>query len=192
MRARSLLFAIALLFSLVVAARSDADERLIDTTRSTITVHVFKSGLFRAFADDHVIQAPLEEGVVEDSTPHVQIVIDARRMRVVDSNLSAKDREAVQARMLGPEVLDVNQFARITFHSLTIQRVSPDRWLVQGELGLHGHFNPLAVSVSLENGRYKGSATFRQSEFGITPISIAGGTVKVKDEVKIDFDIALE
>src|SRR6185436_7704870 len=126
------------------------------------------------------------------STPHVQIVIDARRMRVLDSGLSAKDREAVQARMLGPEVLDVNRFARITFHSLAIQRVAADRWLVQGELGLHGHFNPLTVSVSLENGRYKGSATVRQSEFGITPISIAGGTVKVKDEVKIDFDIAID
>jgi hypothetical protein len=29
----------------------------------------------------------------------------------------------------------------------------------------------------------------KQSEFGITPISLAGGTVKVKDEMKIDFDI---
>jgi hypothetical protein len=29
----------------------------------------------------------------------------------------------------------------------------------------------------------------RQSDFGILPISIAGGTVKVKDEVTIEFDI---
>jgi hypothetical protein len=29
----------------------------------------------------------------------------------------------------------------------------------------------------------------KQSEFGITPISIVGGTVKVKNEMKIDFDI---
>jgi hypothetical protein len=45
------------------------------------------------------------------------------------------------------------------------------------------------VLVSLESGHYRGSASFKQSEFGITPIRIAGGTVKVKDELKIEFDI---
>jgi hypothetical protein len=41
-----------------------------------------------------------------------------------------------------------------------------------------------------EQGRYRGSTSIKQSDFGISPISIAGGTVKVKDDVKIDFDIA--
>ena len=39
------------------------------------------------------------------------------------------------------------------------------------------------------NGRYKGSVTVRQSDFGIVPLSIAGGAIKVNDEVTIDFDI---
>jgi hypothetical protein len=30
----------------------------------------------------------------------------------------------------------------------------------------------------------------KQRDFGITPVSVAGGTVKVKDQVKIEFDIA--
>jgi hypothetical protein len=34
-----------------------------------------------------------------------------------------------------------------------------------------------------------GSTSLKQSELGIAPISIAGGRVKVKDEMKIDFDI---
>jgi hypothetical protein len=29
----------------------------------------------------------------------------------------------------------------------------------------------------------------KQTDFGITPISIGGGTVKVKNELRIDFDI---
>jgi hypothetical protein len=37
---------------------------------------------------------------------------------------------------------------------------------------------------------YRGSATLKQTDFGIKPISIGGGMVKVKDEVKIDFDFA--
>jgi len=30
-----------------------------------------------------------------------------------------------------------------------------------------------------------------QSGFGITPVRVAGGTVKVKDEIKVAFSIAL-
>jgi hypothetical protein len=29
----------------------------------------------------------------------------------------------------------------------------------------------------------------RQKDFGITPVSVAGGSVKVKDEVRIEFEI---
>src|ERR1700726_1179107 len=80
--------------------------RAIDPKRSTVTVRVFKSGLFRAFADDHVIEAPVADGSLDDSaTPNVRIAIDARDMRVLDPGLSPKDRRDVQTRMLGPEVL---------------------------------------------------------------------------------------
>jgi hypothetical protein len=34
-------------------------------------------------------------------------------------------------------------------------------------------------------------STLKQTDFGITPVTVAGGTVKVKDEVKIEFEIAL-
>ena len=176
---------------LALAAPGSAEDRLIDTGRSTVTVRVFKSGLFRAFADDHLVQAPLAEGSLDDSaTPHVQIVIDARRMRVLDPGLSAGDRQEVQRRMLGPEVLDVDRFQWISFHSVAIHRLDAGGWLVRGELELHGQIHAVTVNVFHENSRYKGSATLRQSDFGIAPISILGGTVKVKDEIKIGFDIA--
>ena len=192
MRAPSVLVISTIACSLAAAAPGSAEERLIDTQRSTVTVRVFKSGLFRAFADDHVIQAPLVEGSLDDSaTPHVQIVIDARLMRVLDPGLSAKDRQEVQTRMLGADVLDVNRFQRISFHSLAIQRLAAGGWLVRGELELHGQIHEITVNAVPENNHYKGSAALRQSDFGIVPISIVGGTVKVKDEVRIDFDLAI-
>lgn len=192
MRAQNVLLIVTIVGGLALPALGFAEDRLIDTQRSTVTVRVFKAGLFRAFADDHIIQAPLAEGSLDDSaTPHVQIVIDARRMRVLDPGLSAKDRQEVQTRMLGSEVLDVNRFQRISFHSVAIQRLDAGGWLVRGELELHGQIHAIMVNVFPENGRYKGSATLRQSDFGIVPISIVGGTVKVEDEIKIDFDIAI-
>jgi hypothetical protein len=191
-RAQNVLVIATVVCGLASAAPGSAEDRAIDTQRSTVTVRVFKSGLFRAFADDHIIQAPLMDGSLDDSaTPHVQIVIDARRMRVLDPGLSAKDRQAVQARMLGSEVLDVNRFQWISFHSVAIQRLDAGGWLVRGELDLHGQIHAILVNVFLEKRHYKGSVTLRQSDFGIVPISIAGGTVKVKDEITIDFDIAM-
>jgi polyisoprenoid-binding protein YceI len=91
--------------------------------------------------------------------------------------------------MLGPEVLDRDRFPHICFRSVAIQRGDAGRWSVRGELEVHGQTHPVTVNVAREQGHYKGSTYLKQSDFGITPISIAGGTVKVKDEITIDFDI---
>jgi polyisoprenoid-binding protein YceI len=176
--------------TLLPPARVSAQERAIDVQRSKITIHVFKSGLLRAFADNHLIQASVADGSVDGaSAPKVEVVVDAQRLRVLDPDLATKDREQVQARMLGPEVLDASRFTRIRFHSTAVQPLAADRWLVRGDLELHGQTREVAVTVVREDGRYTGRTTLRQTDFGITPISIAGGTVKVKDEISIDFDI---
>ena len=43
-----------------------AETHQIDTERSKLTVHVYKSGLFSAFADNHIIQAPIASGSLSD------------------------------------------------------------------------------------------------------------------------------
>jgi hypothetical protein len=45
--------------------------------------------------------------------------------------------------------------------------------------------------VTLKGEHYRGAATLKQTDFGITPVTVAGGTVKVKDEVKIEFEVVL-
>ena len=39
---------------------------------------------------------------------------------------------------------------------------------------------------------FTGSVMVRQTGFGITPIRILGGSVTVKDDVKVEFDIVLK
>ena len=60
---------------------------------------------------------------------------------------------------------------------------------MHGNLTFHGQTHPLKVDVEREQGRYRGSARLRQSEFGITPVKVAAGTIKVKDEVRVEFEI---
>jgi polyisoprenoid-binding protein YceI len=63
------------------------------------------------------------------------------------------------------------------------------RWNITGRLTIHGQTRTIAFPVALVNGRYRGEVAIRQRDFGIEPIRIAGGAVKVKDELKIQFEI---
>jgi hypothetical protein len=167
-----------------------AETRQINTEQSKLTVLVYKSGLFSAFADDHVIDAPIASGTISDAAPlSVAITVRAGDLKARDPNLSASKRAEVQTRMIGPEVLDTQKFPSIAFASTSIESGGPDRWTVTGRLTIHGQTQPVTFPVSRANGRYRGSVTLKQRDFGITPISIAGGSVKVKDEIKIEFDI---
>lgn len=172
------------------AATAFAQARQIDTEHSRITVRVFKSGLFAMFGDNHVIRAPLSEGTVDESaTPSVALLVDPYQLQVLDPGLSLKDRAEVQQRMLGPEVLDAARFTEIRFRSTSVNPIGSGHWMVEGDLTLHGQTRAVKVDVVGETGRYRGSAALKQRDFGIKPISIVGGTVKVKDEVKIEFEI---
>src|ERR1700684_2481600 len=167
-----------------------AQPQAINGNKSSLKIRVFKSGAFSAFAHDHEIQAPIEEGKIDSSaSPSVQLRVDSRKMRVLDPEIPADKRAEIEHTMEGMEVLDVEHFPEISYRSTAITKTGDAHWEVRGNLTLHGKNQPVVVVVSLEAGHYRGSASFKQSDFGINPIRIAGGTVKVKDEVRIEFDI---
>jgi len=182
--------ALATFGALIGGGLASAESRQIDVSQSTLTVHVSKSGLFSAFADNHTIRAPLASGTLSDEAPlAVQIAVRSADLKVLDPDLAASKREEVQTRMLGRDVLDVEHYPDITFASTSIDAAGANKWTVSGRLTIHGQTRPITFAVAQDNGRYRGSATIKQRDFGITPISIGGGAVKVKDELKIDFDI---
>ena len=179
-RSAVVLFATALCVS--------AQQREVDAAKSVMTVHVSKSGILSALGHDHEISAPIGSGTVNTATRMVELRVRAAALRVRDPNSSDKDREEIQTTMLGPEVLDAERYPEISFRSTSAEK-SAGKWTIQGELTLHGQSHPITVQVTEKDGRFGGSALLRQSDFGIKPIRIAGGTVRVKDEVRIDFDI---
>jgi polyisoprenoid-binding protein YceI len=64
---------------------------------------------------------------------------------------------------------------------------------LNGELTLHGVSRPLTVParVTINGDILKASGTFSllQTDYDIQLVSVAGGALKVKDEVKFSFDI---
>ena len=169
-----------------------AQPRQIDTRHSQMTIKVSKAGAFAAFGHDHQISAPIESGTVDAQAKRVELKVRTGALRVLDPKTSDSDRAQIQKTMLGPEVLDAERYAEITFRATTAESAGPNAWHVSGELTLHGQTRPVTVEVREDGGRYVGSAALRQTEFGIKPVKVAGGTVKVKDELQIEFQIQLE
>jgi len=174
---------------MLCAAQEANRGRSIDPSNSRLVIHVSKSGLLSAFADNHEVEAPIAQGFIDDVARQVEFSVESRRMKVLDPQLPADKRQQVQERMLSPDVLDVARFPQIRFESTDVQQAGPGRLLVRGQLSLHGVTRPVMVNVQAADGRYIGNVSLKQRDYGITPVTVGGGTVKVKDELKIEFDI---
>jgi len=170
-----------------------AQRAAIDVARSSLTVHVFKAGFFSAFGHDHQIRAPIKAGWIDHgpASPGIEFVVSTQAMTVLDPDLSSQKRAEVQETMQGPKVLDSAHFPEIRFRSISVRAAGRGRWLVEGELTLHGATQSLTVTAEQKDGRYLGVTGLRQRPFGMVPISVAGGTIKVKDEMRLEFDVAV-
>src|SRR4051812_11737102 len=182
-----------LIFVLLACTLSLAQSTPIDTALSKITVHVDKTGVFSFAGDKHEINAPLASGTVDEKAGTVEFTIDARKLQVLVPQRDEKKRAEVQKTMHSPAVLDSTKYPEIKFRSTAAAPAGANAWTVTGDLTLHGATHPVTVQVTkqIRNGKaaYIGSSRLRQTDFGITPVAVAGGTVKVKDELKLDFDI---
>jgi hypothetical protein len=176
--------------SLVCALGVSAQQHNIDTQKSTLTIHVGKTGAFSGLGPEHEVRAPIHSGMADTgSHPAVEIHVNARDLRVIDKDESEKDRAEVQKTMLGPEVLNSEGHQEIVFKSTAAEPAGEGRWTLRGNLTLRGQTRPVTVQVMLKDGRYTGEATVKQTDFGIKPPGKAG--VRAKDEVKIEFNVRL-
>lgn len=171
-----------------------------------VRVKVAKQGLFSAFAHDHDFEVTRWRGTVElpagdPARATVELVFAADSLRDREKGLSEGDRHKVEGQAAGPAVLDAGRFPEITFRA---DRADVDpgsaadghlRGVLHGLLTLHGVTRPVEARFEAtregEAWHARGEARLRQSEFGIKPFSGAGGTVGVKDELEVKFDLTL-
>jgi polyisoprenoid-binding protein YceI len=183
---------LTLLAGVAGPAFGGSEGRPIDSAHSTMRVYVYKTGILSTLAHNHEIEAPIEWGEVKDSESlSVELRVDSSKLRVLDTEVSDSTRAKIQATMQSAEVLDVVHFPVIHFQSTGVEPSGADHWVIHGNLDLHGQHHPIAFDVTLKDGLYEGTTVLNQSGFGITPVRVAGGTVKVKDEIKVVFSIAL-
>jgi len=168
---------------------------------SRITVHVGKAGLFSFAGHQHEVVGHTSGGeIVADEADlarsSVALTFDARALTVSGKDEPPEDVPKVQAKMLGPEVLDVARFPDVTFRSVSVSGAAAGsgQWDLQlgGDLTIHGVTKrvtlPVHVTRQAETLRASGGITIRHTDFGLKPVSVAG-VVKVKDELRLDFEI---
>src|SRR5579862_5782644 len=146
--------------SLVCVVSVSAQQHKIDTQKSTLTIHVGKTGALSGLGHEHEVRAPIHCGTAETgSHPSVELQVNAAELRVIDKDASEKDRAEVQKTMLGPEVLNSEKFQEITFKSTSADSSGERKWTLHGNLILRGQTKPVTVQVVLKAGHYNGEST---------------------------------
>ena len=182
---RSRFFAMVVLGFAVGPIFAFASDRQIDTKRSSLTIHVEKSGLFSAAGHEHTVMAPIESGFISDgSEPHVTFRVASATLMILP-----EEHQVLVQHTMQEKVLESARYPDISFVSQTITSNGESRWTVSGTLSLHGQTRSVQVAVAKLGEAYVGNATIKQTDFGVQPVSAAAGTVKVKNELKIDFSI---
>ncbi len=105
--------------------------------------------------------------------------------------LSDRDRRDIQAqtrKILGEP-------AQATFASTEVVPAAgaTTGGAIEGTLTMHGTTRPLRLQVTSQApGRFRGGAAVRQTDFGITPYSGFFGTLKLKNEIAVEFEVTIK
>jgi polyisoprenoid-binding protein YceI len=182
-------------------AAGEPQQFAVDTSASHVRIHLGRSGLLKFLGHDHEIDVPFVEGRVEvvegDPTrSSVRLRFDARRASVVPGSEPAGDIPKVEARMRGPEVLDVERYPEIVFASSSVagELLGPVRYRlrVRGTLELKGRSFPVDVPLEVRQTgaqiQARGEVEWRLRDLGIEPPSVAS-VVNVANKFRMTFEI---
>ena len=137
-------------------------------------------------------QATLEVGADPTQTSIV-LDVDSTSLRVREGTggmqpLGRDDKASIQTT-IDDEVL---KGQAISFRSTAVEAAAGGRLNVRGELTLVGETRPVAFDLVVgDGGTLSGTVVVNQTEWGMAPYSTLFGTLKVADEVEVEFDAGL-
>jgi len=172
----------------------------IDASRGSFTVQAFADGLLSFMGHNPTFAVRKYGGEVQFSVGNAEVasmllLARADTLSVLD-RVSEKDRGEIENTMR-KDVLETAQYPEVIFvgKDVSMKKINGGRYQVQvaGELSLHGvargHLITVNAEISDDLIRARGESTLRLSDYNIKPVKALGGTLKVKDEIKLSFDI---
>lgn len=169
-----------------------------------LSVYTYKEGFLSAVAHDLLIDVTnftvklnIPDGGVQSAS--VEAEMSANSLKVVCAmkdgqrqleTLKEKDKTDIE-EATSKDVLHPSKYPTINFRSSSVQE-KDGTYHVKGELTLHGVARPIEFDAITSTGKdLKGKITLSQKDFSIKPYKALLGTLKVKNEVDIAFDLSL-
>jgi polyisoprenoid-binding protein YceI len=145
-----------------------------------LVIEVGRWGATAQFADD------LAQSVLELNADSTSFTVLEGTGGV--KSLDAGDKDGI-AQTINQDVL---KGTPITFKSTAVRPDGDDRLHVTGDLELANGVNLIAFDIAVsDDGRVTGTATVKQTEWGMKPYSALFGTLKVTNEVGVEIDARL-
>lgn len=177
--------------------------------QSQLTLLVYRGGTLASAGHNHVIAShtlrgtfyvPAEplETTFEARLPVASLTIDEPQLREQESpadfppEVPQGAREGTRRNMLGPAVLDADDYPEVRLQSLTLERASPAgpgevTAAIAAEVRGQWHTVRMPLHYALAAGRLTvtGESPLKQSELGLTPFSAFLGALAVQDEMHL-------
>ena len=183
------------------AAASGQQVLGVDASQSIVTIVVRRGGPMARFGHDHVIASRTLAGFVAPDAGRAdlhfrldQMSVDEAALRSqagLDTQPDADAIEGTRSNMLG-KVLEAERYPVVM---LRVERLGSAgaASLVRLGVTLHGVTRHVEVPVQIERSAKSiaasGSLRLKQTDFGITPMSVLGGAMSVQDEMELAFKI---
>lgn len=178
----------------------------VDPAASTLHILVYRGGPMARLGHNHVVSSRNLQGrvwqgaVLEDSgfditVPVNDLVVDDNAARAAEGadfplNISEDAKQGTKANMLRDTLLDGARYPEIRITSVRVQGDAKAP-VVTAALRIKDQTRQVSVPVTLQTIgqglQVTGSFAIRQSDFGMTPLSIAMGALLVVDTVHIKF-----
>lgn len=181
------------------AAAAGAPVYIIDPKASIITVVVRSGGPFARMGHDHAIAARNITGYAARSLGRAdfefqidEMTVDEPAVRTLVGLAGTVPADAIagtRANML-ERVMDADRYPVV---KLRAQQLAGAASKLRLTITLHGVTRsidvPTALDVTPGSLSATGSFKLRQTEFGITPMSVLAGALVVQDEIELSFRI---
>jgi hypothetical protein len=168
-------------------------SRVYGPDNAKLTVRTKRTGAASKAGHDLLIEVTSWSAVLDpDADPALRLMADSSSLRVLEGTggmqeLDDEDKAGIE-KTIDEEVLTGTA---IEFRSSVVELGADGSGTVKGELELAGRRHPVNVELtSAEDGRLMGTATIRQSDWGMKPYSALFGTLKVADELEVGFETA--
>jgi YceI-like domain len=154
---------------------------------ATLAVRTKRQGAASKAGHDLLIEVTSWSATLDERS--ITLTADSSSLRVLEGTggmmTLGDDDKAGIAQTIEEEVL---KGTPIEFRSTSME---PGPGKVTGELELAGERRPIAFELTSEDGRITGTATVKQTDWGMKPYSALFGTLKVADEVVVEIDARL-